>query len=87
MSFRNLRVSQRSALGFGLIGLIVLILGVFSLKQMADIRERSSEVGTGWMPSIVALGDLSDNIMRTRIFALRLVLINDSDVDQSTRES
>jgi methyl-accepting chemotaxis protein len=87
MNFRNLKVSHRSAIGFGLIGLIVILLGIYSIKQMAEIRSRSVEADTVWLPSIILLGDMADNVMRTRVFSLRLVLLNDPVVDEATRAS
>jgi methyl-accepting chemotaxis protein len=73
MSLRNLNISRRSALGFGLIGLIVLVSGLLSLNQMTQIRAEAEEVDNVWLPSIVALGDLNQNILRTRIYNFRLV--------------
>lgn len=54
MSIRNLNVPIRSAIGFGLIGVIVLVLGLFSLNQMAEMREESSQVDENWLPSIIS---------------------------------
>ncbi|EWC39642.1 methyl-accepting chemotaxis protein [Stutzerimonas stutzeri] len=73
MSFRNLNVSSRAALGFGLIGLIVLLLGLFALKQMTSIRDEAGEVSNQWLPSITALGQLNEHTLRLRIHALRLL--------------
>ncbi|QIJ01379.1 methyl-accepting chemotaxis protein [Stutzerimonas balearica] len=74
MSLRNLNLSKRSALGFGLIGLIVLLLGLFALRQMTSIREEAAKVSNQWLPSITALGDLNQRTMRIRIHTLRLLL-------------
>ena len=73
MSFRNLNVSSRAALGFGLIGLIVLLLGLFALKQITSIRDEAGEVSNQWLPSITALGQLNEHTLRLRIHALRLL--------------
>ncbi|AVD88565.1 methyl-accepting chemotaxis protein [Pseudomonas sp. SWI44] len=73
MSFRNLNVSSRAALGFGLIGLIVLLLGLFALKQMTSIRDEAGKVSNQWLPSITALGRLNEHTLRLRIHALRLL--------------
>lgn len=44
MSLRKLTIPRRSALGFGLIGLIVLLLGLLSLKQMGQMHTESQDV-------------------------------------------
>lgn len=75
MSIRNMSVSIRSAAGFGLIGLIVLVLGLFSLNQMAEMREESSQVDQNWLPSIVSLGDLNASMLRIRALTMRLMLV------------
>lgn len=73
MSFRNLNVSSRAALGFGFIGFIVLALGLFALKQMSSIRDEAGEVSNQWLPSITALGKLNEHTLRLRIHALRVL--------------
>lgn len=73
MSLRKIKVSTRAALGFGLIGLVVALLGIFALKQMTSIRDEAGEVSGQWLPSIIALGQLNEHTLRLRIHALRLV--------------
>lgn len=75
MFIRNLSISRRSILGFGLIGLIVLMLGLLSLRQMGQIRAEADKVDQIWLPGIVALGELNQAILRTRIFNFRLMVI------------
>ena len=66
MSIRRLNISSRSAVGFGLIGLMVLALGLFALKQMAEMRKESSEVDQNWLPSLISLGNLNGGMQRMR---------------------
>lgn len=74
MLVRNINVSQRSTLGFGLIGLIVLLLGLFAILQMGKIRSEAATLSDEWLPSIVALGNLNQHTLRTRIHTLRLII-------------
>ena len=74
MFIRNMNISRRSALGFGLIGLIVLLLGVFALRQMTMIRDEAAKVSSQRLPSITALGELNQHTMRMRIHTLRLLI-------------
>ena len=78
MSLRNLSIAPRAALGFGLVALLVLLLGAFSLLQMTEMRKQSEAVDQDWLPSVMALGEVSQDILRLRSVTLRLML-NDPD--------
>jgi len=79
MSLRNLSIAPRAALGFGLVALLVLLLGAFSLFQMTEMRKQSVAVNDNWLPSVVALGDVSQDILRLRAVTLRLMLSREPD--------
>ncbi|MBA1262100.1 methyl-accepting chemotaxis protein [Stutzerimonas sp. NM35] len=74
MLVRNMNVSRRSALGFGLIGTILVLLGLFALQKMSQMHSEAKGLSEHWLPSIVALGELNQHTLRTRIYTLRLVL-------------
>ncbi|MGE6240975.1 methyl-accepting chemotaxis protein [Ectopseudomonas guguanensis] len=78
MSLRNLAIAPRAALGFGLVAMLVVLLGIFSLMQMGEMRERSDEINDNWLPSVLAIGDVSKNILRLRAITLRSMLNRDS---------
>lgn len=86
MLVRALTIGKRSAIGFGLIGLLVLLLGLFSLNQMADMRDESSEVDTIWLPSIVSVSELNATVLRIRALTLRMVLAQDTQLIQTTAQ-
>lgn len=71
---RNMRISLRLALGFGLLALIVLVLGLFSISKMDSMNEKTEEIVDKWVPSLDAIGNLNLSIMRYRVFTLRLVI-------------
>ncbi|MDP3366434.1 MAG: methyl-accepting chemotaxis protein [Pseudomonas sp.] len=79
MSLRNLSIAPRAALGFGLVALLVLLLGAFSLFQMTEMRKQSEAVDQDWLPSVMALGEVSQDILRLRAVTLRLMLNRDPD--------
>ena len=79
MSLRNLSIAPRAALGFGLVALLVLLLGAFSLLQMTEMRKQSEAVDQDWLPSMMALGEVSQDILRLRSVTLRLMLNRDPD--------
>ncbi|KJU79025.1 chemotaxis protein [Ectopseudomonas oleovorans] len=79
MSLRNLSIAPRAALGFGLVALLVLLLGAFSLFQMTEMRKQSEAVDQDWLPSVMALGEVSQDILRLRAVTLRLMLNREPD--------
>ncbi len=78
MTLRNLNIAPRATLGFGLVALLVLLLGGFSLLQMAEMNKQADEVKSNWLPSIISLGDVSQDVLRLRTMTLRLML-NDEE--------
>nr|WP_288497678.1 methyl-accepting chemotaxis protein [uncultured Pseudomonas sp.] len=76
MNSRSISIAPRAALGFSIIALLVFVLGGFALMQMSVMHERSSEVEQNWVPSLNALGDVSQDILRLRAVSLRLLLID-----------
>lgn len=77
MTLRNLNIAPRASLGFGLVALLVLLLGSFSLLQMAEMNKQSDQVNGNWLPSILSLGEMNQDILRLRALTLRLMLNTD----------
>ncbi|MDP2747671.1 methyl-accepting chemotaxis protein [Pseudomonas sp.] len=77
MTLRNLNIAPRASLGFGLVALLVLILGSFSLLQMAEMNKQSEQVNQNWLPSILSLGEMNQDVLRLRALTLRLMLNTD----------
>lgn len=78
MTLRNLNIAPRAALGFGLIALLVLLLGCFSLIQMSEMNKQTEKVNENWLPSIQGLNDFSQNFLRLRALTLRVMLKRDN---------
>ena len=77
MSIRSLNIAPRAGLGFGLVALMVFVLGGFALLQMANMREQSDQVETNWLPSVMAAGEMSQDLLRIRALTLRLLVNRD----------
>ncbi|WP_371923865.1 MCP four helix bundle domain-containing protein [Pseudomonas sp. ANT_H4] len=77
MSIRSLNIAPRAGLRFGLLALMVFALGGLALQQMANMREQSSQVETNWLPSVMAVGDMSQDLLRVRALTLRLLINRD----------
>jgi methyl-accepting chemotaxis protein len=77
MSLRNMSIAPRAGLGFGLVALLVLLMGIWMLVTLKNINEQSQQVEDNWVPSILALNDLSQTVLRVRALTLRVLLDHD----------
>ncbi|MDX1297747.1 MAG: methyl-accepting chemotaxis protein [Pseudomonas sp.] len=80
MTLRNLNIAPRASLGFGLVALLVLLLGSFSLLQMAEMNKQSDQINGNWLPSILNLGEMNQDILRLRALTLRSMLNSDESM-------
>jgi methyl-accepting chemotaxis protein len=79
MSIRSLNIAPRASLGFGLLALMVFGLGAFALQQMANMRAESDQVDNNWLPSVMAVGEMSQDMLRLRALTMRLLLNRDPE--------
>ena len=77
MSIRNLNIAPRAGLGFGLLALMMFGLGAFALMQMSNMREQSDEVDNNWLPSVMAVGEINQDLLRVRALTMRLLINRD----------
>jgi methyl-accepting chemotaxis protein len=84
MSLRNMNIAPRAFLGFSIIGLLMLVLGIFALTQMSKINDATETMATNSMPSIKALDKLTEASIRLRVLSYRLMLNRDPDTLQKT---
>jgi CHASE3 domain sensor protein len=84
MSLRNMNIAPRALLGFALIGLLMLGLGVFSLMQMGNIRQAGLAIENISVPSIKTLDELTSLNLRLRTLSYRLLLNREPEVQRDT---
>jgi methyl-accepting chemotaxis protein len=82
MTVRNMNIAPRAALGFGVLALLVFGLGAFALLQMSSMRKQSDLVESKWLPSVMELGTMGQDLMRIRTLTLRLMLNRNADALQ-----
>ncbi len=82
MTVRNMNIAPRAALGFGVLALLVFGLGAFALLQMSSMRKQSDLVESKWLPSVMDLGTMGQDLMRIRTLTLRLMLNRSADALQ-----
>ena len=75
MSLRQLNIAPRAFLGFAFIALLVVVLGVFAVNRMTQIRQSSVEMSLTQLPSVTSLAVITENVLRLRILSFR-VLVN-----------
>ena len=75
MSLRHLNIAPRAFLGFAFIALLVVLLGVFAVNRMTQIRQSSIDMSANQVPSVTYLGTITENVLRLRILSFR-VLVN-----------
>ena len=74
MSLRRLNIAPRAGLGFGLMALLVVLLGGFSLQQMTHMRQQAEQVDDNWLPSVISVGRMTQDMLRIRALTLRLLI-------------
>ncbi len=78
MFLRTMKIATRASLGFAVLALLVALVGGFSLQQMKRMNSAAAEVKDNWLPSVKALNDIGQSILRIRAATLRLVVIRDA---------
>ena len=86
MSLRNISVSTRASLSFAVMALIVLLVGGLSLLQMQRMNDNAERVDQKWLPSILALNDMSREFLRVRALTLRLFVNRDVQATRNTEQ-
>ena len=81
---REITIQKRLLLAFSLIIALLIGVGALSLSSMKTIRAQADEVETNMLPAILSLGEVNLNLMRVRVFTLRLLLDKDDAARQQT---
>ncbi|MCS6135786.1 methyl-accepting chemotaxis protein [Shewanella baltica] len=70
---RMLSIQNRLVITFSIAIALIVLLGFLSLLSMKNIRSEVDLIETNILPAITSLGDLNSNLMRVRIYTLRIV--------------
>ena len=86
MFLDNLRLAPRLLGAFGMVLLLGVLLGGFSLLQIKEVNDKSSELADNWMPSIEAVGRLDSHMHEMRLAqVLHANTSGDDQVDYERR--
>ena len=80
--FRSMSIGRRASLGFAVMGLLLVFLGLFSLYKLSTLRAASEEIDGNWLLSINHMNQLSGDIARIRLESMRLLVNQDSAARQ-----
>ncbi|QKF81838.1 HAMP domain-containing methyl-accepting chemotaxis protein [Halarcobacter ebronensis] len=65
--FKNIKITTKLSLGFGIVLVLIGVLGFISLQRMSMINEESSIMSNNWMPSIKVVEEINTNTSDLRI--------------------
>ena len=75
--FNNLKIGKKLALGFGIVELLMITLGVFSIIQLSKVNASTVDIATNWLPSVKVLGQIHSITADIRRHELNHVLRTD----------
>ncbi|KAF0866985.1 methyl-accepting chemotaxis protein [Pseudomonas sp. LD120] len=84
MTLGHLSIAKRAVISFGVIALLVLLQGLFALKQVAEVRATGQHTENISLPSTRYLGEVRDYVLSIRVLSLRMALNREPKVLEST---
>jgi methyl-accepting chemotaxis protein len=71
---KNLTVAMKLALGFGIVLVVMTIMGLLALYQMDKVNQQSTDMAKNWMPSIKVVEEINTDTSDYRIAELQHVV-------------
>lgn len=84
MLIRKVGIRSRLLAGFALITFLVLLQGFFALSSMSSMRQVADTIEKDVIPSLDTLSSLNLNMMRVRVFTLRLMASENAKAETDT---
>jgi methyl-accepting chemotaxis protein len=81
-----MKIGVRAGAGFGLLAVLIAVVGVFGLGQMKALRGSSEIIESVWMPRVEAVHDSAANIAAIRLEGMRLVSNKDAAIQKHSIE-
>jgi len=82
---RTLKIRSRLSLAFLVVIALLIFSGVMAVSSMKAIRANAETVESDVLPSVTSLGEMKTNLMRVRVFTLRLLNTDDKAMQAETR--
>ncbi len=77
MNLKDLRISTRLKLSFGLMATLMLLLIASAVMQMGNLRAATVDLSENWLPSVGFVGDMNTNTSDFRLSEFQHVLNTD----------
>jgi methyl-accepting chemotaxis protein len=76
---KNLNLATKLVLGFGSVLILLVILGLFSLRQMSNINDMSTEITTNWLPSVRFVEEMNTNTSDYRLAEYKHIISQNAE--------
>ncbi len=86
MQIRNVRLTLRASMSFGLICLLLITLAGTVLYKLNEVHDSASELQTNWMPSVRQAGKIENAALLYRLDARRFVMDDERQGDSSLKK-
>ena len=81
--FSQQSIFRKLGASLGILLILTVCLGAFSLFQMGRVNQTSTDMEVNWMPSVRAVSDMNTNIANLRGAALQHILsTSETDMDR-----
>lgn len=80
MFIRNFNLGPRLTTAFGILALMIVLLGLFSLSQLVELQKDVTDIAKNRLPSIEVISKLNELSGRYRVFAVRILLPSSPDM-------
>jgi methyl-accepting chemotaxis protein len=81
---RQLKIAPRALISFAIIGALVILLGLFAMYQLKNVRAQAEDLSDKGIPSLSALNTINEAMLRLRITAYRLLVDREEDKVRAT---
>jgi methyl-accepting chemotaxis protein len=75
--FSKMKIGTKLGLGFGSILCLLVVLGVFSLLQVAKVNSNTVDIANNWLPSVKAVAQLRFDALSFRRNSLNYIIATD----------
>jgi len=74
---RDMKIGKKLGLGFGIVEILMIGLGVFCIIQLSKVNASTVEIATNWLPSVKAVGELRFETATFRRDTLNYIISRD----------
>ena len=65
--FQDLKIANKLLVAFALVIAMTCVMGIFSIVQLVEVSNSSSDIAKNWMPATRHIGEVQTSLARFRI--------------------